>query len=1297
MRTENYLKHGVISVLLVFALVFSMVTISAPLTSAGTVIYNPGGSTLVGEQGGTVTVTHTLEFSDGTDNVTNDGAYTITMSWLNYDNLASENLTFVSASAIFTTGPHTGQSQIADVIAFSESPAGDDTRWTLAIGRSTGNKDNRNGQFDVDIVLGLYGDGGVPHTAAGAVGDNHPIEYHFAGIAIVEASPASFARDPITIDVIGIGVTVDVTPAWQEDWSGNDLIYTVTVTNTGESADNFALVATDNSGWTLDVSPTPLEIADNDSDTATLTVTVGSGLDNVTVTATGTWASDSDSVEAEQKEGPNVDVEVSPDYQEDLPGTELYYDVVTTNTGTVTDNITVSVEGDATSPDWDEHFSTVQIYPTDDSHVAENFPDQVEGNGTSYNMYVGWESDPYGGEGWKTRAYLKFDLSSITAGSTINSATFNAKVQYGPSTGYPSYTADNMLTDVKAVSGDSWLENELTWSTAPAVGSTLDTVNVLTDPPQYVWYSWDVGSFIATEYAGDGVASLCMLSENKEADNTDCTVWFYTKDASGTSDDPYLEVSYTPPGGFIVELAPGASDNRVLTVEIHENAPICTIDNVTVTATSGVNPAVSDSETVQAHAKAAKIVNVLPIDPQWQEQHANKSLNYFVTIVNEGEEPDNYDVVLDDTLGWDPTWDITLQLLPTDDGAATEGFPDLVEDGGVDYNTYNGWTPTYLSQRPYFKFDISAVPHGSWIKSATFWATGRYGPSWPGYDDTWHLVDAMSVDDDDWDETTLTWTNAPPVVDVLDTDNFAGDLFVDQWTWLSWDVTDFVADEMLVNQLATIALKAQVENADIYPSGGSAGWFRTKDTATAPYWPVADYGPYLEILYMPGVSDTVTISLDENTGVTLGFGVTIPADVIPFTTDTITVTATSQTDGSVTDSESTEAYAGSMRGVEAVVEGPVWQETHKDPLTYVIRIHNTGQIADMYKLTAYDKRDWPLHIEPQEIYLKPSHSAQAALSVTIPYQELGSTVDNIWVVIQGKLASGTFSDPENSIVRVDVQAHSKEVKGVDLNVYPSIHQTGHPDSPLTWLVTVTNTGNVPDTYDLDFSQYVYDLVDVYPEWLGGLSEITIALDAYEEASILLTLTVPDTEDMRTGVHNDIDITVISQTDPEINDTQQVTAQVRQQMPHVPQGEIKLQAVAGYVAIDIWPTYYDFGVLNEMEQRATPPDYFTIRNVGNVYVDVTIVGMDATSKPGEPAAKWTLGDWAIGVDMYALWWTSGGEIVDSVTKEEKILTDELAPSDETQFDLMIRAPSTFTTPAKMWMKVAITARKLHPQP
>ncbi|MBA7640361.1 hypothetical protein ES703_48026 [subsurface metagenome] len=451
MRTENY-KHGVVSILLVFALVFSMVTISAPLASAGDWVNNPepGGTTISVAQGDTFLIRHVLEWNEG-------------------------------------------------------------------------------------ITLGAYGVGGVPHTAAGAVGDNHLIITHTGGVIVIESGMKTWDRAAITIDVVGVGVTVDISPASQSGWTDDVLTYTVTVTNTGEVADNFDLSVTDDLGWTTSIVPDTLELAASASDTATLSVTVGSDNNNIQVTATGTYAENSDNCVARQLVGPNVSVEVSPDYQEDLPGTDLYYTVVTTNTGTVLDNITVSVED---TENWYCHFSTVQIYPTDDSHVCENIPDSVADSGGDYNMYVGWEASPYQTEGWKTRAYLRFDISSIPSGATINSATFNAKVDYGPSAGYPTYAIDNMLTDVKAVSGDAWLENELTWNNAPAVGATLDTTMVYDDTTvgRKVWYSWDVASFVTTEFAGDGVVSLCMLSENKEADNTDCTVWFYTKDANG--DDP---------------------------------------------------------------------------------------------------------------------------------------------------------------------------------------------------------------------------------------------------------------------------------------------------------------------------------------------------------------------------------------------------------------------------------------------------------------------------------------------------------------------------------------------------------------------------------------------------------------------------------------------------------------------------------------------------------------------------------------------------------------------------------------
>ena len=1156
--------------------------------------------------------------------------------------------------------------------------------------RDNGSKIERDGTFYIDIWLRAMSGDGTLHKV-----DNQWISFAMDYITLFEPGMTLVNAPPIYVDVVAAGVTVDISPTSQEDWAKENLNYTVTVTNTGASPDNYTLENVDDLGWTMSLTPDTLSIDNGDNKTATLIVTVGSCggcTNNIKVTADGVYADNSDNCQAIQKTGPNVDVEILPlKYQSDLPGENLTYTVRITNIGTVPDNYTVSVMDDAV-PSWGPHFSTATIYPTDDSHVAENCPDTVANSGTDYNMYVGWEGSPYcaGATGWDTRAYLRFDISSIPSGATINSATLNAKVQYGPSTGYDLYIKDNMLTDVKAVSGDSWLENELTWNNAPAVGSTLDTTMVLSDPPLYVWYSWNVKGFVENELAGDGVVSLCLMSENKEADNTDCTVWFYTKDASGTGNDPYLLVDYTyiPPGGFIVSLGAGENVENTLIVPIPIDAVPCTVDNVTVTAVSEENENVSDSDTCQAHAKAAVGMALSPISPAWQENCLGKPLQYCVTITNTGTATDEYDVVLSDNSGWGPAWKKVVQLIPIEDTHVIEGHPDTVQyDGlpGQKYNCYTGWdNQEYLSERAYFKFDLSSIPAGSEILGATLRLYNKYSPSIGEYPYTPCdiTIEARKVNDDGWSEGTLTWNIAQashPIDDIIDTQTI---LSTDGYHWEHWDVTSWVKYQWAVDKLVSIAMRSQAEDTHT----DCVVWWYVKDAY--PTDPRAN----LEVIYWDPLNTDIQVSIPAEENTTLCFKVIVPPNAIPCTEDEITVTATSKTDNTVTDSQTCIAHARSLRCVEIVSIEPPELEGYKDPLTFIVKIHNCGQLVDKYNLMAYDSLGWPLHIEPQEIWLKPCHEAQAALSVTIPCQTPGSTWDQITVVVEGKLASGTFTDPVNVRAQATCKVHVMEVLGVDVEVYPSIHQTGHPGSELVWLVTVTNTGNVTDTYDLYLSQYVYDKTEKspYDNWVGEeFSQDNVQLGPGEEASIILSLRVSD--DLRTCVQNEIDVEVVSRTDSEnIRDNERVEAQVLELKPRIPQGEILMQVAAGIVAIDLWPTEYEFGVLNEMEEDWTPENYFTIRNVGNVDVEVKIAGTDAISKPGEPAAKWTLGDNFIGVDTYAMWWTPP---MIPVTKDPKTLIDNLETHDEFYFDLHIQAPSTFTTPAKMWMKVVLTAGKI----
>ena len=179
----------------------------------------------------------------------------------------------------------------------------------------------------------------------------------------------------------------------------------------------------------------------------------------------------------------------------------------------------------------------VRLNPIDDSYVVEGSP-TIQGLGDNYNFYVGWDDNT---AYLAQRAYLKFNLSGIPDGSTILSADLYAYTKYGPSNGPPSYTPMTLVIDAKNVSDDTWSESTLCWDNRPPIGPTLlDSLSV--DSTENVWYSWNVTSYVQGELTGDKTASVGLISENE---NTDASLWFYSKDAYADEPLPYLRVVYT--------------------------------------------------------------------------------------------------------------------------------------------------------------------------------------------------------------------------------------------------------------------------------------------------------------------------------------------------------------------------------------------------------------------------------------------------------------------------------------------------------------------------------------------------------------------------------------------------------------------------------------------------------------------------------------------------------------------------------------------------------------------------------
>ena len=97
-------------------------------------------------------------------------------------------------------------------------------------------------------------------------------------------------RYPI-ITYVSRGVEVSISSNYQSALPGVTLTYTVTVTNTGDVDDNYALSIGDDAGWGPSVSPESLIVLRGASDNATLSVTVPENAvpdteDNITITAT---------------------------------------------------------------------------------------------------------------------------------------------------------------------------------------------------------------------------------------------------------------------------------------------------------------------------------------------------------------------------------------------------------------------------------------------------------------------------------------------------------------------------------------------------------------------------------------------------------------------------------------------------------------------------------------------------------------------------------------------------------------------------------------------------------------------------------------------------------------------------------------------------------------------------------------------------------------------------------------------------------------------------------------------------
>jgi hypothetical protein len=184
---------------------------------------------------------------------------------------------------------------------------------------------------------------------------------------------------------------------------------------------------------------------------------------------------------------------------------------------------------------------------------------------------------------------------------------------------------------------------------------------------------------------------------------------------------------------------------------------------------------------------------------------------------------------------------------------------------------------------------------------------------------------------------------------------------------------------------------------------------------------------------------------------------------------------------------------GSILSSPVVVVSPSSQSgANGATLTYTVTVTSTENISDNFNLTASDNAapSWVPSVSPTMLTIPPGENRTSTLSMHIPSSAVGGTIDNVLVNATGAGGNGSASCTAQVVVS----------RGVSVSISPPT-QSGADNATLTYTVTVSNTGNVSDTYSLTENDNA--------GWSPNLSKTSIVMGPFSsDNTVTLSVTVP---------------------------------------------------------------------------------------------------------------------------------------------------------------------------------------------
>jgi len=611
---------------------------------------------------------------------------------------------------------------------------------------------------------------------------------------------------------------------------------------------------------------------------------------------------------------------------------------------------------------------------------------------------------------------------------------------------------------------------------------------------------------------GEGVdVSISPSSQENWAGGT--LNYTVTVTNTGNVEDTYDLEAWDDAGWPIVlptslTVRPGENRIATLTIGIPENARPSTRDNVVVTATSQLEPYVWDSASCVAYAGARYLIDV-SISPGENSGPPGSGVKYTVTVGNIGMLNDNYNLTLSDNVV--PSWSPSLDNVRFDNVAPGENRT----------ATLSVTIPTTASNCTRDNIRVTAtsmenskvsalgtcIAHAVVIRSVevSISPSDNSGPSGSTLTYTVVVKNTGNVADN----YNLTASDnagwglllSPTFLTILPGENRTSTLNVFIPSSAPYGAT---------NRITVWVAGTGVENRAICTARASI--LRVAEVLISPsensVFPGSTLNYSVVIRNRGNVNENYSLIATDNAG--WGKLISPPSVAVPRgenRTATLTVTISDNATHCMRDNVTVSARS------EDVVRGSGWCIAHSvtwevrvsispsfqenmpgGQLDYSVTVTNSGMFADNYDISVTDNAGWGFALSENLLEnVLNGASGAVGLSVLIPDNAVGCTNDNIIVT--------AVSRTDNTVrASGGCVAHAIIVrKMMVLSITPS-YQSGLPGSSLTYTVTIKNTGNASDTYNLTVSDNA--------GWSPTLSPTSLAVPPGENSTATLSVTIP---------------------------------------------------------------------------------------------------------------------------------------------------------------------------------------------